>query len=99
MLSMASWSPSQSAPFDVSYMCQRAVVLAHVAERRRDAALGRDGMRAGRKHLVMHAVQAGSEQPTTREAPSRRPPDHHHVVAVILDRAMFGEVGCQPYKI
>ena len=63
------------------------VVLAHVAERRRDAALRRDGVRARREHLgdaggaqaslaaADHGAQAGAAGA-----------DHHHVEAVILDR-------------
>ena len=63
------------------------VVLAHVAERGGDAALRRDRVRAGRKHLgdaggaqarlaaADHGAQAGAAGA-----------DHDHVVGVILDR-------------
>jgi hypothetical protein len=50
MNSIASWSPSQSEPLTVSYMCQSSV-LAHVAERGADAALRGDGVRARREDL------------------------------------------------
>ncbi len=63
------------------------VVLAHVAERRGNAALGRDGVRAGRKHLA----DAGGAQPRLaaadhRAQPRAAGPDHDDVVAVIFDR-------------
>src|SRR5262245_47588904 len=63
------------------------VVLAHIAERGGDAALRRDRVRAGRKHLgdagglesrlaaADHGAQAGPAGA-----------DHDHVVAVIFDR-------------
>ncbi len=63
------------------------VVLAHVAERGGDAALRRDRVRAGRKHLG----DAGGAQPRLAAADhgaqtGAAGADHHHVVAVILDR-------------
>jgi hypothetical protein len=63
------------------------VVLAHVAQRRGDATLRRDRVRAGREHLG----DAGGLQPGLGAADHRAKPrasraDHHHVVAVVLDR-------------
>ena len=46
------------------------VVLAHVAERGADAALRRDGVRAGREHLRQH----GDVEPREREAQRRLHP-------------------------
>src|SRR5262245_11861092 len=63
------------------------VVLAHVAERGRDAALRRHRVRAGREYLG----DAGGAQPGFAAADhgaqsGAAGPHHHHVVAVILDR-------------
>ena len=63
------------------------IVLAHVAERRGDAALGRDGVGAGRKHLA----DAGGAQARFAAADHRAQaraagPDHDDIVAVIFDR-------------
>ena len=54
MNSIASWSPSQSEPFDGVVEVVVPVVFRHVAERRADAALRRDGVRARREHLGQH---------------------------------------------
>ena len=63
------------------------VVLAHIAERRGDAALRRDGVRAGREHLG----DAGGAQARLAAADHGAQPraagaDHDHVVGVVLDR-------------
>jgi hypothetical protein len=63
------------------------VVLAHVAERGRDAALRRDRMRAGRKHLgdaggLEASLAAADDRAQARSAGA----DHHHVIGVVLDR-------------
>ena len=62
------------------------VVLAHVAERGGDAALRRDGVRAGRKHLgdaggLQSRLGAADDGAQARAAGA----DHDHVVGVILD--------------
>ena len=63
------------------------VVLAHVAERGRDAALRRDRVRAGRKHLGdAGGAQAGFGAADDRAQARAAGADHHHVVGVILDR-------------
>ncbi len=74
-------------PLDGVVHVPAPVVLAHVAERCSNAALGRDGVRAGRKHLA----DAGGAQPCFAAADHRAQagaagPDHDHVVAVIFDR-------------
>ncbi len=63
------------------------VVLAHVAERGRDAALRRDRVRAGRKHLgdaggLEAGLAAADDGAQARAAGA----DHHDVVGMILDR-------------
>ena len=63
------------------------IVLAHVAERGRDTALGRDRMRAGREHLGdAGGVQAGLAAADHGAQPGAAGADNHHVVGVILDR-------------
>ena len=63
------------------------VVLAHVAERGRDAALRRDGVRAGREHLGdAGGAQAGFGAADHGAQARAAGADHHHVVGVILDR-------------
>ena len=61
------------------------VVRPHVAERRRDAALRRDGMRSGREHLG----QAGGAQARLRAADggaqARAARAHHHDVEGVVD--------------
>src|SRR6202035_569168 len=60
------------------------VVLAHVAERGRDAALRSNGVRAGRKHFG----DAGGAQ--TRSAGA----DHHHVEATATRVTSASSPGC-----
>ena len=63
------------------------VVLAHVAERGRDAALRRDRVRAGREHLGdAGGPQAGFAAADDRAQAGAAGADHDHVVGVILDR-------------
>src|SRR5262245_21516548 len=84
MSSMASWSPSQSEPLTVSYMCQRQVVRPHVAERRRDTALRRHGVAAGGEYLGdARGLQAFGRH---AEGGPQAGADHDHVVFVIDHR-------------
>ena len=63
------------------------VVLAHVAERGRDAALRRDGVRAGREHLGdAGGAQAGFGAADDRAQARAAGADHDHVIGVVLDR-------------
>ena len=70
MYSIASWSPSQSAPLTVSYMCQRqssSPILPSAAAMPPCAATVCE--RVGNT-LVMQAVfRPASEQPTTARSP------------------------------
>jgi hypothetical protein len=71
MYSMASWSPSQSEPFTVSYMCQRqssSPMLPSAAETPPWAATV--WLRVG-KTLVMQAVlRPASARPTVARSPA-----------------------------
>ena len=74
-------------PLDGVVHVPAPVVLVHVAERRRNAALGGHRMRAGRKYLG----DAGGAQARLAAADHRAQPgaagaDHHDVVGVVLDR-------------
>ena len=90
MYSIASWSPSQSDPLTVSYMCQRQSSWMHVAERRRNAALRCDRMRAGRKHLCdAGGAQAGFAAADHRAQTGAAGADHDDVVGVVFDRIGF----------
>ena len=63
------------------------VVLAHIAERRGDAALRRDRVRARRKNLGdAGGAQAGFAAADHGAQPRAAGADHDHVVGVILDR-------------
>ena len=60
------------------------VVLAHVAERRRDAALGRHGVAPGREHLGdASGFEPGLGQAQGRAQAGAAGADHHDVVGVI----------------
>jgi len=84
MNSMASWSPNQSEPLTVSYMWPAPIILAHVAERRADAALRGHRMTACRKELGdarrgkprLREPQGGAQSCASRT-------DYDHVVAVV----------------
>src|SRR6476659_9899002 len=63
------------------------VVLVHVAERGRDAALRRYRMRAGRKDLGdAGGAQAGLAATDHRAKARAAGADHHDVIGVVLDR-------------
>ncbi len=63
------------------------VVFAHVAERSRNAALRRDGVRAGRKHLGdARGAQAGLAATDDGAQAGAAGADNHDVVGVVLDR-------------
>ena len=74
MNSIASWSPSQSEPLTVSYMCQSQLSSRHVAERRADAALRRDRVRARREHLGQHGDAAAPPRASCSDARMPAPP-------------------------
>ena len=62
------------------------VVLAHVAERRADAALRRDGVAAGGEHLGdAGGFQAGRADAEGGAQPGPAGADHHHVIGVVDD--------------
>ena len=88
-------------PLDGVVHVPAPVVLVHVAERRRNAALRRHRMRAGRKHLgdaggaqarfaaADHGAQAGAAGA-----------DHHDVVGVVFDRIGVAVGGrCLPFRL
>ena len=63
------------------------IVFAHVAERRRDAALRCDGMRARRKHLGdARGAQAGLAATNHGAQAGAAGANNHHVVGVVFDR-------------
>ena len=84
--SMASWSPSQSDPLTVSYMCQRQSSGTHIAERGADAALRRHGMAARRKDLGdAGRLEPGGGHAQGRAQPGAAGADDDDVVAVVDD--------------
>ena len=86
MYSMASWSPSQSDPFTVSYMCQRqssSPMLPSAAPMPPWAATV--WLRVG-KTLVMQAVlRPGRAHAEGGAQPGAAGADHHHVIGVVDD--------------
>ena len=81
-------------PLDGVVHVPAPVVLVHVAERRRDAALRRDRMRAGRKHLgdaggAQSGLAAADHGAQARAAGA----DHDHVIGVVFDRIGFSVGG------
>ena len=84
MYSMASWSPSQSEPLTVSYMCQRQSSGPMLPSEARDAALRRHGVAAGREHLGdAGGFQALGGQAESGAQAGAAGADHDHVVLVI----------------
>jgi len=77
-------SPSQSDPLTVSYICHPPIVVAHIAERRRYAALRRNRVAfASEKTLVRQAVEKApaSANPNVARGDPRRPaPTTNHIV-------------------
>ena len=81
-------------PLDGVVHMPAPVVLVHVAERSRDAALRRHRMRAGRKHLgdaggAQSRLAAADHGAQARAAGA----DHDHVVGVVFDRICFSIAG------
>src|ERR1700753_1721320 len=87
MYSMVSWSPSQSDPLTVSYMCQRQSSSPMLPS---DAAMppcAATVCERGGNTLVMQAVQRPGSPAAAHRAQARAAgADHHHVVSVVLDR-------------
>ena len=74
-------------PLDGVVHVPAPVVLVHVAERCRNAALRRHGMRAGRKHFCdAGGAQAGFAAADHRAQARAAGADHDDVVGVVLDR-------------
>ena len=73
-------------PFDGVVHVPAPVVLAHVAERGADAALRRDGVAAGRKHLGdAGGLQTGGAHAERRAQAGSAGADDDHVVGVVDD--------------
>src|ERR1700724_1789809 len=90
MYSMASWSPSQSDPLTVSYICQRQLsscMLPSAAEMPPWAATVWE--RVGNT-FVMQAGFAAADHGAQAGAAGA---DHDHVIAVIFDRIGFSVGG------
>src|SRR3546814_13544135 len=70
------------------------VVLTHVSERGRDAALRRDGVAAGREHLGdAGGLEAGFGKAQGRAQAGAAGPHHHHVVGQLDDLVGLGHGG------
>ena len=62
------------------------VVFLDIAERGGNAALRRDGMGTGRKHLGQHRdLQTGMRQLQSRAHPGTARADHHHIESSFCD--------------
>ena len=71
MYSMASWSPSQSDPLTVSYMCQRQSSSPMLPSEAATPPCAATVCERVGNTLVMHAVRRpASEQPTTARRPA-----------------------------
>ena len=81
-------------PLDGVVHVPAPVVRMHVAERRRDAALRRYRMRAGRKHLGdAGGAQSGLAAADHGAQAGAAGADHDHVVGVVFDRIGFSVAG------
>ena len=91
MYSMASWSPEPVGALHRVVHVPAPVVLAHVAKRRTDAALGGDGVTARREDLgEAGGGQAGFGQPYRRAQPRAARADDDHIVGVVARRSRTG---------
>src|SRR6266404_3582099 len=78
-------------PLDRVVHVPAPIVLAHIAEGSTDAALGGDGVAAGREYLAeTGGLQTGCGHAEGRAQPGTAPADHDDVIAVVVDRISLG---------